>query len=108
MNCPSKQAQAGCKCSTKSRINIAPVSSYLKRNFATYGGQPGRDAARKYLQDWILKGCATGIQPLKKLANTLLTQARQIHSYFDRSINSGIMGGQQQDRTAHPQGLWLP
>ena len=66
---------------------------YLKEELRQRWSQPGKDAAQKYLQDWILKACATGIHPLKKLANPLLTHARQILSYFDHSINSGIMEG---------------
>ncbi len=66
---------------------------YLKEELRQLWSQPGKDAAQKHLQDWILKACATGIQPLKKLATTLLTHARQILSYFDHSINSGIMEG---------------
>lgn len=31
--------------------------------------------------------------PLKQLANTMLTHARQILSYFDYPISSGIMEG---------------
>jgi transposase len=51
---------------------------YLKEELRQLWSQPGKDAALKHLQDWILKAYATGIQPLKKLANTLLTHARQI------------------------------
>jgi transposase len=66
---------------------------YLKEELRQLWGQPGKDAAQKHLQDWILKAYATGIQPLKKLANTLLNHARQILSYFDHPISSGIMEG---------------
>jgi transposase len=66
---------------------------YLKEELRQLWSQPGKDAALKHLQDWILKAYATGIQPLKKLANTLLTHARQILSYFDHPISSGIMEG---------------
>ena len=66
---------------------------YLKEELRQLWSQPGKDAAQQYLQDWICKACATGIQPLKKLANTMLTHARQILSYFDYPISSGIMEG---------------
>jgi transposase len=66
---------------------------YLKEELRQLWSQPGKDAALKHLQDWILKAYVTGIQPLKKLANTLLTHARQILSYFDHPISSGIMEG---------------
>jgi len=66
---------------------------YLKEELRQLWSQPGKDAALKHLQDWILKAYATGIQPLKKLAKTLLTHARQILSYFDHPISSGIMEG---------------
>ena len=66
---------------------------YLKEELRQLWSQPGKDAAQKHLQDWILKAYATGIQPLKKLANTLLNHARQILSYFDHPISSGIMEG---------------
>lgn len=66
---------------------------YLKEELRQLWSQPGKDAALKHLQGWILKAYATGIQPLKKLANTLLTHARQILSYFDHPISSGIMEG---------------
>lgn len=66
---------------------------YLKEELRQLWNQPGKEAAQKHLQDWILQAYATGIQPLKKLANTLLTHARQILSYFDHPISSGIMEG---------------
>lgn len=66
---------------------------YLKEELRQLWSQPGKDAAQKHLQDWILKAYATGIGPLKKLANTMLTHARQILSYFDHPISSGIMEG---------------
>jgi len=66
---------------------------YLKEELRQLWNQPGKEAARKHLQEWILKAYATAIEPLKKLANTLLTHARQILSYFDHPISSGIMEG---------------
>lgn len=66
---------------------------YLKEELRQLWNQPGKAAAQKHLQDWILQAYATGIQPLKKLANTLLNHARQILSYFDHPISSGIMEG---------------
>ena len=41
----------------------------------------------------ILKAYATAIGPLKQLASTLLIHARQILSYFEHPISSGIMEG---------------
>lgn len=66
---------------------------YLKEELRQLWSQPGKEAAQKYLQEWILKAYATAIGPLKQLANTLLTHARQILSYFDHPISSGIMEG---------------
>ncbi|MBK8093720.1 MAG: ISL3 family transposase [Verrucomicrobiaceae bacterium] len=66
---------------------------YLKEELRQLWNQPGKEAAQKYLQEWILKAYATAIGPLKQLANTMLTHARQILSYFDHPISSGIMEG---------------
>lgn len=66
---------------------------YLKEELRQLWNQPGKEAAQKYLQEWILKAYATAISPLKQLANTMLTHARQILSYFDHPITSGIMEG---------------
>ena len=66
---------------------------YLKEELRQLWSQPGKEVAQKHLQDWILKAYATGIQPFKKLANTLLKHARQILSYLDHPISSGIMDG---------------
>ena len=63
------------------------------RGFAPTPAEPGKEAAQQYFQAWILKAYATGIGPLKKLATTMLTHARQILSYFDHPISSGIMEG---------------
>jgi transposase len=61
---------------------------YLKEELRQLWNQPGKEAARKYLQEWILKAHTTAIQPLKQLAKTMLTHARQILSYFDHPISS--------------------
>lgn len=66
---------------------------YLKEELRQLWSQPGKEAAQRYLQEWVLKAYATAIGPLKKLANTMLTHARQILSYFDHPISSGIMEG---------------
>lgn len=66
---------------------------YLKEALRQLWSQPGKEAAQQHLQDWILQAHATGIQPLKRLANTLMTHARQILSYFDHPISTGIMEG---------------
>ena len=66
---------------------------YLKEELRQLWSQPSKAAAQQYLQDWILKAYATAIQPLKQLANTMMTHARQILSYFDYPISSGIMEG---------------
>ena len=66
---------------------------YLKEELRQLWNQPGKEAAQQYLQEWILKAYATAIQPLKQLAKTMLTHARQILSYFDHPISSGIMEG---------------
>ncbi len=66
---------------------------YLKEELRQLWNQPGKEAAQRYLQEWILKAYATAILPLKQLANTMLTHARQILSYFDHPISSGIMEG---------------
>ena len=66
---------------------------YLKEELRQLWNQPDKAAAQQDLQEWILKAYATAIQPLKQLAKTLLTHARQILSYFDHPISSGIMEG---------------
>jgi len=66
---------------------------YLKEELRQLWSQPSKAAAQQYLQDWILKAYATASQPIKQLANTMMTHARQILSYFDYPISSGIMEG---------------
>lgn len=66
---------------------------YLKEELRQLWSLPGKHAAQEHLQQWVLKAYATGVQPLKKLANTLMNHARQILSYFDHPISSGIMEG---------------
>lgn len=53
---------------------------YLKEELRQLWSQPGKDAAHKHLQDWIVKAYATAIGPLMRLANTLLTHTRKILS----------------------------
>lgn len=66
---------------------------YLKEELRQLWAQPSKEVAQAYLQEWILKAYATKLQPLIKLANTLLTHARQILNYFHHPISSGMMEG---------------
>lgn len=69
------------------------VAYYLKEELRELWEQATHQEATAYLQSWILRAMGAGLQPLKRLATTLLTHARSILNYFHHPITSGKMEG---------------
>lgn len=72
-----------------------PLSTayYLKEELRELWNQPTHTAAQSYLQDWILRAMGSKLQPMIKLAKTLLCHARSILNYFHHPITTGPLEG---------------
>jgi transposase len=66
---------------------------YLKEELRELWNQPSHAEATTYLQAWVCKALSLGLQPIRRLAKTLLMHARSILNYFHHPITSGKMEG---------------
>jgi transposase len=82
---------------------------YLKEELRQLWNQPDKAAAQQYLQEWILKAYAT-CHPATQTARQNPADTRAADAQLLRpSHQLGNHGGyQQQNRTPHSHGLWLP
>jgi transposase len=66
---------------------------YMKEELRLLWDQPNKAAAEKLLLDWTAKAKVSGIQMLKKFANTLLAHRSGILAYYDFPISTGPLEG---------------
>jgi transposase len=66
---------------------------YMKEELRLLWDQPDKAAAEKLLEDWTAKAKVSGIQMLKKFANTLLAHRSGILAYYDFPISTGPLEG---------------
>ncbi len=66
---------------------------YLKEELRELWNQPSHAEATSYLQAWICKAMRVELQPIRRLAKTLLMHAKLILNYYLHPITSGKMEG---------------
>ena len=66
---------------------------YMKEELRLLWNQPDKVTAEKHLTAWVAKAKASGIQMLKKFANTLLAHRTGILAYYDFPISTGPLEG---------------
>jgi len=66
---------------------------YMKEDLRRFWSQPDKTAAEKFLTDWLCRAWASGIQMLKKMANTLGSKRSGLLAYYDFRISSGKLEG---------------
>ncbi len=66
---------------------------YLKEDQRELWKQPTYAEASSYLQDWICRTLRVELQPIRRLAETLLMHAKNILNYYLHPITSGKMEG---------------
>ncbi len=66
---------------------------YMKEDLRRFWSQPDKAAAQKFLTDWLCRAWASGIQMLKKMANTLAAKKSGLLAYYDFRISSGKLEG---------------
>jgi transposase len=66
---------------------------YMKEDLRRLWKQRDKTAAEKFLQDWTSRAKVSGIQMLKKFANTLLAHRSGILAYYDFPISTGPLEG---------------
>ena len=66
---------------------------YLKEDLRQIWSQPSKEDAETFLKSWISRARASGIAPLKTMANTLATHNFGILAWYDHPISSGPMEG---------------
>lgn len=66
---------------------------YLKEELRELWKQPSYAEASSYLQDWICRAMRVELQPIRRLAKTLLMHAKNILNYYLHPITSGKMEG---------------
>ena len=66
---------------------------YMKEDLRRFWCQEDKNAARKFLQDWIRRAMASGIRMLKQFAKTLAAKRSGLLAYYDFRISSGPLEG---------------
>lgn len=66
---------------------------YLKEDLRELWNQPGKAAARRFLQSWYLQALASGIRLIQQFARTLLAHAPGILAWYDHPISTGPLEG---------------
>ncbi|MCM2372774.1 ISL3 family transposase [Rhodopirellula sp. ICT_H3.1] len=66
---------------------------YLKEELRTFWGHTFRWPAQLFLRSWCKRAIATGLEPLKTMAKTLLRLEEGLLNYFEHRISSGPMEG---------------
>jgi transposase len=66
---------------------------YMKEELRLLWDQPDKAVAEKHLTAWVAKARASGIQMLRKFANTLLAHRSGILAYYDFPISTGHLEG---------------
>ena len=73
----------------------APLAAayYLKEDLRQFWNQVTKDEARRFLDGWIERARATGIKPLRQMANTLSLHREGLFAYYDVPISTGPLEG---------------
>ena len=66
---------------------------YMKEELRLLWDQADKAAAEKHLATWVARARASGIQMLRKFANTLLAHRSGILAYYDFPISTGPLEG---------------
>ncbi len=66
---------------------------YLKEELGLFWGQKSLDQAKKFFGQWIAKAIASGINKLKKFADTLLSHRDGIFNWYQHKISTGPLEG---------------
>ena len=66
---------------------------YLKEKLRQLWCQPTKDAARKWLKEWIEEALASEIPMLKRFVKTLNTHKEGILAYYDDKLTSSMVEG---------------
>ncbi len=66
---------------------------YMKEELRLLWDQPDKATAEKHLTAWVARARASGIQMLRKFANTLLAHRTGILAYYDFPISTGPLEG---------------
>jgi transposase len=69
------------------------LAYYLKEELRELWNQPSHAEAASYLQAWACKALRVELQPIRRLAKTMLMHAKSILNYFHHPITSGKMEG---------------
>jgi transposase len=73
----------------------APLAAayYLKEDLRRIWTQPNKEAATRFLEDWIARARSTGIRQLQQMANTLSLHRVGVLAYYDVPITTGPLEG---------------
>jgi len=69
------------------------IAYYMKEDLRQIWSQQNKNNAKAFLIDWAKRAHASGIQMLKKFANTLTAYASGILAYYDHKISTGPLEG---------------
>ena len=75
-------------------LNKSLATAYdLKEDLRQFWGQPGKKFGTSFLDGWIKRAEATGIEVLRQMAKTLAAHRSGLLAYYDAMITSGPMEG---------------
>jgi transposase len=66
---------------------------YMKEDLRRFWGQPDKQSATAFLNDWIRRAGASGIKMLQQMAATLAVYRSGLLAYYDVMITSGPLEG---------------
>jgi transposase len=66
---------------------------YMKEDLRRFWGQPDKQSATAFLNDWIRRAGASGIKMLQQMAATLAVYRSGLLAYYDTMITSGPLEG---------------
>lgn len=69
------------------------IAYYLKEELRLFWQQPNRQAAQRFLEDWLRRAEAAGISQLLKFAKTLRTHIQGILAWYEHPISTGPLEG---------------
>lgn len=69
------------------------MGCYLKEDLRQIWGQPDKQSACAFLEDWIARAMASGVRPLIEMGRTLATRRPGILAWYDHPISTGPLEG---------------
>ena len=69
------------------------VAYYLKEYLRQFWNQENKETAVKVIDDWVERALKSGINPLKKMAQTILAFNFGIINWYNHPISSGRLEG---------------